>query len=193
MNYSVVSRAVYYASRLLAKQLSKKQSYNELRPVYSAWICIRGVPVDLRNTVCSFRFEGTNSKGKDISSLVKDSQLINIDLLLLSEKYDWDTEDDTVIKFLQSIFKNKLQDNEFNPYIKADRSLQEEVQLLMSKEEEYQEELRLERKEAREEGQNQGILKTKKIFKLSLQGMSEEQIADELGLPLEEVIDILSD
>ena len=75
----------------------------------------------------------------------------------------------------------------------------------MRKEEEYQEELRLERKEAREEGLKEGReegreegielgrIRTKKIFKLYSQGMTEEQIADELGLPLEEVIDTISD
>lgn len=35
-----------------------------------------------------------------------EKSLINIDFLLLSEDYDWDTSDATIIKFLQAVFKN---------------------------------------------------------------------------------------
>ena len=48
-----------------------------------------------------------------------EKSLINIDLLLLSEKHDWNPADAMVVKFLQAIFKDKLRDNNFNPYLRV--------------------------------------------------------------------------
>ena len=53
--YSILNRAIYYTSRLIARQLSVKESYDKLCPVYSTWICLQDVPVKLQNSVCSFR------------------------------------------------------------------------------------------------------------------------------------------
>lgn len=155
--YPLLHRAIYYTSRLLAKQLKKGDSYKMLRPVYSTWICLQGTPSELQNSVCSFRLAGTNNEGKDVTALVQASQLINIDLVMLSEDYDWDQSDAIVIKYLQSILKNRLQDRSFNPYLDCNNaSLLKEVQTLMSKEEEWLDDIKYERQEARKEGRAEG-------------------------------------
>ena len=159
MNYSIVQRAIYYASRKLAAQLHKKQNYSDLVPVYSAWICLHDVPKSLQNSVYSFRFSGVNSNNVTNLKLEQEAQLINVDLILLSEQYDWNKSDEPVIKFVQAILKNNLTNRDFNPYIEPDSSLLEEVQIIMSKEEEFLEIYNMHEqrvKEAEEEAELKG-------------------------------------
>lgn len=85
-----------------------------------------------------------------------EKSLINIDLLLLSEKYDWNPADAMVVKFLQAIFKDKLRDNNFNPYIRVNEEIEKEVQVLMTAQEEYEYELQVEREQAAAEGREEG-------------------------------------
>lgn len=132
MKYDIIDRAIYYASRLLAKQSVKGSKYEELVPVYSTWICLKGIPDEQKNTVHSFRLLDNNEVPIDSKR-----SLLNVDLLLLSEEYNWDTEDDTVIKFLQAVFKNRLYDQDFNPYLKVDAEISKEVQAIMKENEQF--------------------------------------------------------
>ena len=108
--YSIVQRAIYYAGRLLSSQLEESKNYSDLVPVYSTWICLDKVPQPLQNSVYSFRMSGINNKGIVDKGMEAEAQLINIDLLLLSVDYDWDVDDNDLVKFLQAIFKNRLSD-----------------------------------------------------------------------------------
>lgn len=157
VNYSMVQRAIYHASRVLSGQLNKGDLFNKLRPVYTIWICMYDTPKELQNTVCSFRMSGTNSDGLDIKDLIQQAQLINVDFMFVSENYDWDADDATVIKFLQSIFKNNLDSPVFNPYIAPTSELRKEVELLMTRDQELLEEREQDRAEGREEGRAEGI------------------------------------
>lgn len=120
-------------------------------PVYSTWICLYGIPEVQQNTVQSFRLQNVLS-----NYYPSEKSLINIDLLLLSEKYDWNPADATVIKFLQAIFKDKLRDNNFNPYLRVNEEIEKEVQVLMTEQEQYEYELEAEKAEGRAEGREEG-------------------------------------
>ena len=82
--------------------------------------------------------------------------LFNIDFLLLSEDYDWDTSDATIIKFLQAVFKNRMTDSAFNPFLQISPEIESEVESIMSAQEEYEYELQVEREQAAAEGRAEG-------------------------------------
>lgn len=118
-------------------------------PVYSTWICLYGIQEVQQNTVQSFRLQNVLS-----NYYPSEKSLINIDLLLLSEKYDWDTSDATIIKFLQAVFKNRMTDSAFNPFLQISPEIESEVESIMTAQEEY--ELQVEREQAAAEGRAKG-------------------------------------
>lgn len=152
MPYDILDRATYYASRLLAKQSVKDSKYDTLVPVYSTWVCLSGIPKEYQNTIHNFRLQNVSD-----SYYPSRKSLINIDLLLLSEHYDWDVTDNTLIKFLQAIFKDRLQDASFNPFLNVDNVMQKEVQVLMAEQSQYDYELQIEREQAAKEGREAGM------------------------------------
>lgn len=152
MPYSLYDRAIYYTSRLLARQSVEHSSYDKLLPVYSTWICLCGIPEELQNTVHSFRLQDVGTP-----QIMLQKSLFNIDFLLLSEDYDWDTSDATIIKFLQAVFKNRMADSAFNPFLQISPEIESEVESIMSAQEEYEYELQVEREQAAAEGRAKGI------------------------------------
>lgn len=118
-------------------------------PVYSTWICLYGIQEVQQNTVQSFRLQNVLS-----NYYPSEKSLINIDLLLLSEKYDWDTSLTTIIKFLQAVFKNRMTDSAFNPFLQISPEIESEVESIMTAQEEY--ELQVEREQAAAEGRAKG-------------------------------------
>lgn len=120
-------------------------------PVYSTWICLYGIPEELQNTVHSFRLQDLGNP-----HIVLQKSLFNIDLLLLPEKYDWDTSDATIIKFLQAVFKNRMTDSAFNPFLQISPEIESEVESIMTAQEEYEYELQVEREQAAAEGRAKG-------------------------------------
>ena len=145
--YRIIDRAVYYTSRLLARQSVLHSKYSDLMPVYSVWICTKGIPKELQNTAHSIRLQDSH-----INSVLPARSLFNVDMLLLSEDYDWDTDDADVIKFVQSVLKNNMSDRRFNPYVEVSDEMQEELTRLQIEQEEYEDELESIRDMAREEG-----------------------------------------
>lgn len=107
-------------------------------PVYSTWICLCGIPEELQNTVHSFRLQDIGNQ-----HIVLQKSLFNIDFLLLSEDYDWDTSDATIIKFLQAVFKNRMTDSAFNPFLQISPEIESEVESIMTAQEEYEYELQV--------------------------------------------------
>lgn len=147
-------------------------------PVYSTWICLYGIPEAQQNTVQSFRLQNVLS-----DYYPSEKSLINIDLLLLPEKYDWNPADATVVKFLQAIFKDKLRDN-FNPHLRVNEEIEKEVQVLMTAQEEYEYELQVEREQAaaegRAEGKAEGIISAAVKLHMTDAGVLTSMLVDEL-------------
>lgn len=147
MTYDILDRATYYASRQLAKQVVVKSHYEKLHPVYSIWICLTGIPKQLQNTVHQLRLTDSST-----TNCINERSLINVDLLLLSEKYDWDITDDETIKFLQAVFNDKLRDQSFNPYLKINPGIEKEVNIMTNWQEQYNLEIETERMQAEARG-----------------------------------------
>lgn len=144
-------------------------------PVYSTWICLYDIPEAQQNTVQSFRLQNVLS-----GYYPSEKSLINIDLLLLSEKYDWNPADAMVVKFLQAIFKDKLRDNNFNPYLRVNEEIEKEVQVLMTEQEQYEYELEAEKAEGRAEGRAEGIISAAVKLHMTDAGVLTNMLVDEL-------------
>lgn len=156
LQYNLLDRAMYYASRLLSRQKSNELGYEGLIPVYSTWICLYKIPKSLQNTVQSFRL--MNTQGNDMS-LFTNKSLVNIDFILLSgDDYDWDLNDPTCVKFLHSVQSNKLSDRRFNPNVDNTADVQKEVLSMMDIERDYKYHMDQERSEGREEGREEGSI-----------------------------------
>ena len=110
--------------------------------------------------------------------------LFNIDFLLLSEDYDWDTSDATIIKFLQAVFKNRMTDSAFNPFLQISPEIESEVESIMSAQEEYEYELQVEREQAaaegRAEGKAEGIISAAVKLHMTDIGVLTGMLMDEL-------------
>lgn len=109
--YPIMSRAMYYTGRLFSSQEVNKSEYNKLKPVRSSWICLNGVPSYLQNKVLSFKFEPHCDTDKDnpvYSKAFPETSLMCIDLILLSKRYALNSSDSDIVRFLQSVFKNKF-------------------------------------------------------------------------------------
>lgn len=68
-SYSLIARAVYYASTLLATALQPGESYHNLRKVYSVWICFKRPIADLREPIIRYNI----TPEKDYKYCKKDS------------------------------------------------------------------------------------------------------------------------
>lgn len=154
--YPLMNRAIYYTSRLITKQRVEKAKYEELLPVRSTWISVRNIPKDLQNRMVHVTLKAYDSYGIKLSEKFDGIDLIGIDFILLSENYDWDVNDDTTVKFLQSIFNNRLSDKKFNPFIKITNEIESEVLALTTDLDHYNAELDAELEAGRAEGRAAG-------------------------------------
>lgn len=192
--YPLMNRAVYYTSRLITKQRIEKAKYAKLLPVRSTWISVKNVPRDLQNRMVHITLEAHDSAGIDLSERFDGIDLIGIDFILLSESYNWNSGDDTTVKFLQSIFNNRLSNREFNPFIEVTSEIESEVIALTTDLDHYNAELDAEleagraegRVEGRAEGRAEGIISTAVKFGVTDIDAISSMLIDELHITQEE-------
>lgn len=70
--YPMPKRGIYYCCRLISRQIENlgKESYNQLKPVYSVWILINDIPEEMQNTVYTAGLSGRfQDEQKDASKL----------------------------------------------------------------------------------------------------------------------------
>ena len=108
---------------------------------------MKGIEPKYENSVQSFRIQNVGSE-----YFPSRKSLINVDLLLISEQYDWDRFDEIVIKFVQAALKNRLEDEDFNPYLPVDDEVRAEVRAMQLEQEKYDDDLMAERQQAKAEG-----------------------------------------
>lgn len=108
--YSLVTRGIFYGSRMIAAQLNKEfeqKNYDEIKKVYSIWICF-DVPKEYGNTITKYKF----SK-EDVVGYVKDKPAeydkMCITMVHLREKADTDNE---FLKTMNILFSPKYKGNE---------------------------------------------------------------------------------
>ncbi len=133
--YPVVKRGVYYCCRLVSRQIERlgKESYNQIKPVYSVWIMLNNIPEGLENSIYTLELSGhSNKETADIAGLNKQADLIHLSLVYLSEDFRYEKNQDDLISYLQSVFLNKVSNSQFNPYYEYSRKIKEEVDEIMS-------------------------------------------------------------
>lgn len=192
--YPLMNRAVYYTSRLITKQRIEKAKYAKLLPVRSTWISVKNVPRDLQNRMVHITLEAHDSAGIDLSERFDGIDLIGIDFVLLSESYNWNSGDDTTVKFLQSIFNNRLSNREFNPFIEVTSEIESEVIALTTDLDHYNAELDAEleagraegRAKGRAEGRAEGIISTAVKLGVTDIDIISSMLIDELHITKEE-------
>lgn len=178
LRYSVANRSEYYTARMLARQSVKNSGYGKLFPVYSVWICMKGVPEELQNSVSFTNVYEENSKCGTLMS----GSLQHRAFIYTSEHYDWDKKDSDVIKLIQAIFKGRLYDPWFNSDIIITCDVMREAKAISDKVTKYLLDDEWARKktaaEGREEGRAEGIAEARldTLLNLLAIGMSKEQI-----------------
>lgn len=141
MKYSIISRAIYYTSRLITRQNLDGAKYKNLIPVQSTWICIFGVPKNLQNKSLHFEYTAYEDGIVCDDIHLEGQDLTRIDMLFLSEDYFYNADDSDVIKFLQSIFHDKLHDKNLNHYVEVTEEIESEVRCIMFENERYLQDL----------------------------------------------------
>ncbi len=109
--YPVVKRGVYYCCRLVSRQIERlgKESYNQIKPVYSVWVMLNNIPEGLENSIYTLELSGhSNKETADIAGLNKQADLIHLSLVYLSEDFRYEKNQDDLISYLQSVFMNKV-------------------------------------------------------------------------------------
>ena len=84
--YPVVKRGLYYCCRLVSRQIERlgKESYNQIKPVYSVWVMLNNVPESLENSIYTLELSGhSNKETADIAGLRKYYTRYNFILLKL--------------------------------------------------------------------------------------------------------------
>lgn len=94
--YSLLNRGIFYAARLISAQLSvefandgsDKEQYDNIKKVYSIWICM-DCPEDKKDSIINYSFEPhIIYQGNDKLKLYPNCDLMNITFIHLSGKPD---------------------------------------------------------------------------------------------------------
>lgn len=189
-NYSISRRGIYYCCRLISRQLDvldKEESYDHLKPVYSVWILVNNIPQKLRNSIYSVDLSGSFhnqelDSSKRAAKLGKEADLIHLRLVYLSEDFNIQEEQNDLIKYLQSVFANKVCDVNYNPYHEYSKTIEGEVNAMMSVADVF--EARAERR-GEQKGERRG--ERKGIIKVLLQfGKTDAEIIQYLTTELDD-------
>lgn len=151
LNYDIASRAVYYTSRLISRQLAtltQTETYAKLRPVYSIWIVLKEFPKNLTNTVHHISLNREND-GAKINSNIFDRALDLMHIGFIFINKDVQEYENKLVMYLSSVFNNCVADSMRNPYHEHAGHIQKEVNKFMTLDE-------MVREEGREEGRAEG-------------------------------------
>ncbi len=193
--YSIPKRGVYYCCRLISRQIDVlgDKAYDKLKPVYSVWILVNDIPEELKNSVQSVDLASSFldkkfANSEKVKQIRKDIDLIHLRLIYLSEDLNIEEGQSDLIKYLQSVFANKVLDKDCNPYHEHSKKIEEEVNAMLSAADEI--EIR-----ARQEGRAEENAKVFRdnVRRMFSKGVAIENIAIFLGSTIEEVNDVLSD
>lgn len=133
--YPISKRGIYYCCRLISRQIETlgKESYNQLKPVYSVWILINDIPKDLQNSVYTAGLSGSfNDKFTDATKLNRQIDLIHLCLIYLSNDFKIEESQNNLIKYLQSVFMKQVDNPKYNPYHKYSSKVKKEVDEMMT-------------------------------------------------------------
>ena len=170
-SYILLRRAIYYAVRLLDRQKNSSEGFqnsdfNKLKKVYSIWICMNHT--NEKNNTIKYYTITEKGNGKYESS-EEDYDLINVVMIYVNNKFDYEEGDQSLDKLLHIILGKDLDVQQKIEYLKKDYGI------LISEEEEKEVEemcnlsLGL-RMEAMAEGKIEGLAEGK------LEGLAEGKL-----------------
>ena len=105
--YPIVKRAIYYAAREISSQLgllTEKTNYNDLEKIYSIWVCNKGIPKELQNTISKYSFSKTDLLGKT-NEPEEDFDLM--DIVIIRRGATAPNEND-LLQYLEGVFTSDL-------------------------------------------------------------------------------------
>lgn len=139
--YPVPKRGIYYCCRLVSRQIETlgRESYNQLKPVYSVWILLNNIPKDLQNSVYTARMSGSFDNGAEASEINKQVDLIHLSLIYLSDTFAVKEGQDDLIRYLQSVFTKQVDNKYYNPYYEYSGKVKKEVDEVMTIMESFEE------------------------------------------------------
>ncbi len=187
--YPLVKRGLYYCSRMISSQYGVEftdSHYEKIKKVYSIWVC-PNPPQKWRNSITRYSIAEENLIGN-----VKEKKA-NYDIMTAVMVFLGSEEDENykgVLKLLEVLLsgekkvqeKKKILEEDFR--IQMTQKLEREVSMMCNLSEGMKE-------KAMAQGMAQGIEKTKLQNAKNLIGLlSDEVIAEKIGLPLEKVKEI---
>ena len=188
-DYDILNRAIFYVSRMISSQKNrdfKGSNYNNIKKVYSIWVCMNMKEdsmnhIHLMNDVIIGQH---NWKGK--------IELLNIIMIGIAEKLPKKDENHELHRFLGTLLSEKLGvyekidilENEY--HIPIEKSLEEDVKIMCNLSEGIEE-------RAMEIGREAGIELARNVFRLKNQGLSNEQISEELHISVETVDKVIGE
>lgn len=190
-NKNLLKRIRYYQSSIDYEMLKKGKDYNNLRDSYIIFICTFDPFKGNKNkyTIQKACKEDSNALIEDgTHAIILNTKGIGNDISeeIISFLNYVDNSDEIIVAESNGTLVKHIHEK-LNWVKKNDRMAVE----YMTLEEKYKEKLEEGLKEGLKEGENKGVLLAKSVFKLSKDGMSVSDIAKELDITEEYVIEIL--
>lgn len=195
--YQLISRAIYYCSRLLARQKNspngfEKSDFDNMKKVYSIWICINHD--NEKDDVINYYAMKEECKSKEWHSPKEDYDLMQAIMIYPGSQYDYEDNEYSLLEFLNILFKSALPAKErkrqliTNYGITMTQTLDEEVETMCNLSQGVYEKGKIEGKiEGKTEGKIEGRIEGR------IEGISEcvKNIMEKNGMDLYDVLDMI--
>ena len=105
-SYKIENRMIYYMCREISSQLgilTQKTNYDDIRKIYSIWVCSENIPKKLQNTITRYHLAR-----KDIIGCTDNCE-VDLDLIegIVIRRGDM-ISDENIFEYLQSVFTSDI-------------------------------------------------------------------------------------
>ena len=183
--YPLLRRAVYYGSRLLARQKNdiigfKNSDYSHLKKVYSIWIVLNTTK-DKENTVNRYDFTETRILGK-YSNPKSYYDMLSVVMVYPGKEYNLEDDNHNILEMLSILFSEEMEFSQKKMYLTRD------YDIIMSEELEKEVSSMCNFSQGvKERGKQEGIIIGKELERFN----SLKSIMKNMNLTFEEAMDIL--
>lgn len=153
LSYPLLSRAIYYCSRILGKQKNaadgfQHSNFGDMKKVYSIWLCFHH-PKDMDNVINRYSMQ-ENSMMNEYRAPKEDYDLLEAIMVYPAKEYDYDDDEHGFLELLNLLFIAKLSAEEKKKKLKNDyrinmtKEIEEEVEIMCNLSQGIKEEGRIE-------------------------------------------------